>query len=333
MKKSLAVLLCLFTTSSFAMNKAELIEAIASDAGLSKADAKRALDGFSKVSNSLYQKGEPVSVPGLGTVCKVKEKANRTKCGSRLSSNFTPNNSTTAAAFRIYFSEYSSSMIEAFAADIRKEVLNNKNSREQEEGFGGELDNGGVTFNPLATGGYHQIISTFQESQGNLTRELDPAMALQDAKSSSYFFDKWQGEWGVAVERFNVRQEYGQQSQKRAMAYYNVGSQALAEKLELAKKEAELGRKLDNSRAIIEKVKSITGMEKEVDLVFKHLAPTVQKVLARGESVKLVGFGSFSVSKRAARTGRNPQTGKEIKIAAKNVVRFKAGADLSKKVN
>ncbi|MCF6242228.1 MAG: HU family DNA-binding protein [Bacteroidales bacterium] len=51
--------------------------------------------------------------------------------------------------------------------------------------------------------------------------------------------------------------------------------------------------------------------------------------LKKGERVALVGFGSFSVSKRNARTGRNPQTGKEIKIAAKNVVKFKAGSDLS----
>ncbi|MCB0397373.1 MAG: HU family DNA-binding protein [Flavobacteriales bacterium] len=56
------------------------------------------------------------------------------------------------------------------------------------------------------------------------------------------------------------------------------------------------------------------------------------KVLKKGDRVSLVGFGSFSVSKRAARKGRNPQTGKEIKIAAKKVVRFKAGADLSSKV-
>jgi nucleoid DNA-binding protein len=42
----------------------------------------------------------------------------------------------------------------------------------------------------------------------------------------------------------------------------------------------------------------------------------------------LVGFGTFSVSSRSARTGRNPQTGKEIKIAAKNVAKFKAGAEL-----
>ena len=55
--------------------------------------------------------------------------------------------------------------------------------------------------------------------------------------------------------------------------------------------------------------------------------------LKGGDRISLVGFGSFSLSNRAARTGRNPQTGKEIKIAAKNVVRFKAGAELSGKVN
>jgi DNA-binding protein HU-beta len=51
--------------------------------------------------------------------------------------------------------------------------------------------------------------------------------------------------------------------------------------------------------------------------------------LKKGDRVALVGFGSFSVAKRSARTGRNPQTGKEIKIAAKKVVKFKAGSDLS----
>jgi DNA-binding protein HU-beta len=56
------------------------------------------------------------------------------------------------------------------------------------------------------------------------------------------------------------------------------------------------------------------------------------KALKGGDRVALVGFGSFSVSKRAARKGRNPQTGKEINIAAKKVVKFKAGADLTAKV-
>jgi len=50
--------------------------------------------------------------------------------------------------------------------------------------------------------------------------------------------------------------------------------------------------------------------------------------LKGGDRLGLVGFGSFSVAQRSARTGRNPQTGKEIKIPAKKVVKFKAGSDL-----
>ena len=54
--------------------------------------------------------------------------------------------------------------------------------------------------------------------------------------------------------------------------------------------------------------------------------------LKKGERVALVGFGSFSVVERSARTGRNPQTGKEIKIAAKKVVKFAPGAELKTQV-
>ncbi|MFH2123429.1 MAG: HU family DNA-binding protein [Pseudomonadota bacterium] len=55
--------------------------------------------------------------------------------------------------------------------------------------------------------------------------------------------------------------------------------------------------------------------------------------LAKGDSVTLIGFGTFSVTERAARTGRNPSTGKEIKIAAKKVAKFKPGKALSDTVN
>ncbi len=55
--------------------------------------------------------------------------------------------------------------------------------------------------------------------------------------------------------------------------------------------------------------------------------------LKKGDRVALVGFGSFGVSARSARTGRNPQTGKEIKIPAKKVIKFKAGSDLTDSVN
>jgi DNA-binding protein HU-beta len=59
----------------------------------------------------------------------------------------------------------------------------------------------------------------------------------------------------------------------------------------------------------------------------------VESSLKKGNRVSLVGFGSWAVSKRAAREGRNPQTGKTIQIAAKNVVKFKAGSELQSSVN
>jgi DNA-binding protein HU-beta len=58
----------------------------------------------------------------------------------------------------------------------------------------------------------------------------------------------------------------------------------------------------------------------------------VTKTLKKGDKVTLVGFGTFSVSKRAARNGRNPQTGEVIKIKARKVARFKAGKELSGKL-
>ena len=60
---------------------------------------------------------------------------------------------------------------------------------------------------------------------------------------------------------------------------------------------------------------------------------SIQGALANGDQVSLVGFGTFSVKHRAARTGRNPQTGAEIQIAASNVPSFKAGKALKDAVN
>ena len=60
---------------------------------------------------------------------------------------------------------------------------------------------------------------------------------------------------------------------------------------------------------------------------------TIQGAVKKGEKVTLVGFGTWESRKRAARIGRNPQTGKEIKIAAKKVAQFKAGKALSEIVN
>ena len=88
-----------------------------------------------------------------------------------------------------------------------------------------------------------------------------------------------------------------------------------------------------NKAELIESMAAEAGMTKaDAKRALEAVIVATTKALGKGERVALVGFGSFSVSKRAARKGRNPQNGKEIKIAAKKVVKFKAGAELGKKV-
>ena len=78
--------------------------------------------------------------------------------------------------------------------------------------------------------------------------------------------------------------------------------------------------------AIAEKADCTKAQSKNVLEAFMDV---IAESLRKGDKVALVGFGTFSVTKRAARTGRNPRTKKEILIPAKNVVKFKAGSELS----
>ena len=89
-----------------------------------------------------------------------------------------------------------------------------------------------------------------------------------------------------------------------------------------------------NKSELVDAIADNSGLSKaDSKRALDGFTGAVEGALKKGDKVSLVGFGSFSISNRAARTGRNPQTGKEIQIAAKNVVKFKAGADLSSKVN
>jgi len=73
--------------------------------------------------------------------------------------------------------------------------------------------------------------------------------------------------------------------------------------------------------------------KKDTETFVKTFTDVVSKALKKGDDVALVGFGTFEVSKRAARTGRNPKTGETIKIAAAKTPKFKAGKALKDLVN
>jgi len=89
-----------------------------------------------------------------------------------------------------------------------------------------------------------------------------------------------------------------------------------------------------NRKELAEALAKKTGKSNaDADRTIAAFIEVISGALKKGEAITLVGFGTFSVKKRAARTGRNPATGAEIKIKASKVPSFKAGATLKATVN
>ena len=210
-------------SSASAMNKAELIDAMASESGLSKADSKRALEGFVSATTKALKKGDRVALVGFGSFSVSKGVQNSSGKGSTV-------------------------LIEAGrAVDFRS---------------------GDRPYRPNES-----VVDT---------RELARLMA---------------------------------------------GEMCTAGKSKLDADRSSAGPDDDcdgrgDDRLTAEALRALDGF-----------VSATTKALTAGDTVSIEGFGDFYVPGAAARTGRNPQTGKEIKIAAKNVVKFKAGAELSGKVN
>ncbi len=89
-----------------------------------------------------------------------------------------------------------------------------------------------------------------------------------------------------------------------------------------------------NKADLINRVAEKSGLTKtKTAEVIDALVETMQSALAEGDKITLVGFGSFNVSKREAREGRNPKSNEKIHIPAKTVVRFKSGKELTESLN
>ena len=89
-----------------------------------------------------------------------------------------------------------------------------------------------------------------------------------------------------------------------------------------------------NKEELVQEIaKKAKVTQKDASEILGALIDTIQKTVAKGKKVTLVGFGTFEVSERAAREGRNPQTGETMKIAASKAPKFKAGKALKDMVN
>lgn len=89
-----------------------------------------------------------------------------------------------------------------------------------------------------------------------------------------------------------------------------------------------------NKGDLISKVADTAELSKgQATAALNAMLDSITHALKDGDKVTLIGFGTFSVSHREARSGRNPQTGETIQIAAKNIVKFKPGKEISDAVN
>jgi DNA-binding protein HU-beta len=89
-----------------------------------------------------------------------------------------------------------------------------------------------------------------------------------------------------------------------------------------------------NKEQLIQKIAGDVKLTKaQAKAALESFVDAVEKTLKKGDKIALVGFGTFSVSKRKARTGRNPATGATIKIPAKKAVKFKAGKEFTNFIN
>lgn len=89
-----------------------------------------------------------------------------------------------------------------------------------------------------------------------------------------------------------------------------------------------------NKSELVDAIAKDTGLtKKDSEAALKSIIETISKELSKGREVSLIGFGTFAVGKRAARSGRNPKTGETIKIPASKSPKFKPGKALKDKVN
>lgn len=89
-----------------------------------------------------------------------------------------------------------------------------------------------------------------------------------------------------------------------------------------------------NKSDLIKKIASDAGItQTQAKAALQTVEVGIVEALINGENVQLVGFGTFTVKSHKARKGRNPKTGEELKIPAKNVVKFKAGKGMNEAVN
>ena len=307
------------------MNKAELIDAIASESGLSKADAKRALEHLARLSVRVLKKDGAVYVPDLGIFqwgqgledsCRIVSADERDGRRRRECVAFFPDAPGDGPIIQTYLENYLSDAMNEHAADQDY----NADCEDKACRVG---DDRSTTSRATLTVPSHQ-------SMLSIYHLFDVPGAFENPPTFADIARHWGPMLGKEMEFLGLSGTLSESFVTDMM----VSLEGKAEEAQASRKQIQVLKTSETTAILKENLGARTKLTPEqVDALLATLSSVVHGQLKKGDKVALIGFGSFSISKRAARTGRNPQTGKAIQIAAKNVVKFKAGADLSKKVN
>jgi nucleoid DNA-binding protein len=369
------------------MNKAELIDAIASKSGLSKADAKRALDGFADTTASVLREGRRIALEGFGSFSVSARPASSDGCDTGVDVDFTGGPGFRSGNNPLYEDLTPMQDNPLFVESIsgpggnRPLAVYGKSAgdfaRGEEVFYLKELPADGIIHRDVAT--RLRVLGVIVDGDTSEGGRPLPDRYASSAVQNPYFKENsLDGEMaGIMVSGGPSNPQIHPDG-----VVVKAGEVIPGESCG----EADGVVTDDQFVKLLSSNSKLTGRAAADAL--DSLVETVVEVVDAGGIVDLEGFGQFaaettitatindpcagtpencppevpilavdiwelsvsltgasqgeidrvakqveSISKRAARTGRNPQTGKEIKIAAKNKVKFKAGAELSKKVN
>lgn len=363
-----------------AMNKAELIDAIASKSGLSKADSKRALDGFINATSSALKKGDRISLVGFGSFSVSKRTASANACDSTVEVDFFP-----AATFRARHEDANHDPFTMRTSLIvpRRDgsmvVLGPNNGAAVARGDDlvvrkrpGRISNSAAnhvvqgvvvrgtgtnesSYEILENGAGKSVVGIVLG--GEAARDLQIGGSIESIPKpvvdepigpcpDNGFRGNVVPDKLIFEEVFKALNTGANIPEESAAAAYNALLDTIIDEVnhgELVDLGSEFGAFVQET-VITASVADdpCAGIPENcppdgttADTVYPYIEFDVSAQTGAFTEQELAGLKDTieGIAKTAARTGRNPQTGKEIKIAAKNVVKFKAGAELSGKVN
>lgn len=300
------LVLGLLCAPAMAMNKGELIDAIAKDAGLSKADAKRALDGFVSATSGALKKGDRISLVGFGSFSVTRQVSSPTGCPTTGEVTFIPASTFDAdgnSPFRMRINEINDVDSDGDGVPDDGLVAVSGPNNGEDIALGDEVR----LASRVEVRGWDPSKKSAPGVGGGIV--IGIVVAILDPDSDNDGLSD--GLVLRGIEKADIRR--------------GMGIEGLPLPLEKPQEKCDDGALIiidDHLLALMEK---LSGTSPEILFpAYNAMLDIIIRVVNSGEEVDIEEFGNFHeedevVLTTAARTGRNPQTGKEIKIAAKGL--------------